>query len=288
MICAEGLQSPARMMIDTDAGRNLIKQNSVNPDLPIDQNGVLGSEFFRENKVNINYLSKCLEIQNELYLFETTHILTIPAKTVTKFYIPIKNTEKSEGYEPRLHIGEGINAGDAIVENCNGKAYIKFANTNEITKQVDELLKNKKMKPSQSPYNTPVWIVPEKPDSKGKLKWRMVLDFRKLNEKTIRDSYSQPNINDMLDSLGSARYFSVFDLATGFHHIKMDPKDSNKTAFSTHHGHYEFDRMPFGSKSAPATFQRLMDITLTGLIGTELFVYLDDLVIFADTLEEHK
>ena len=111
----------------------------------------------------------------------------------------------------------------------------------------------------------------------------MVLEFRKLNEKTIGDSYLLPNINDILDSLGSARYFSVFDLATGLHHVKMDPND-----FYTPLGHYEFDRMPFGLKTAPATFQTLMDITLTGLIGTELFVYLDVIVIFADTLEEHE
>ncbi|XP_043475954.1 uncharacterized protein LOC122507359 [Leptopilina heterotoma] len=158
----------------------------------------------------------------------------------------------------------------------------------EITKQVNELLKNKIIKPSQSPYNTPVWIVPKKPDSSGNLKWRMVLDFRKLNEKTIGDSYPLPHINDILDSISSAKYFSVFDLATGFHHIRMNPNDSHKTAFSTPHGHYEFDRMPFGLKTAPATFQRLMDLTLTGLIGTELFVYLDDIVIYADTLEEHE
>ena len=172
MICADGLQSPARMMIDTGAGRNLIKQNAVNlkllidekivlnrtginhlplftmgqvqmnilgyptilntfsEEVPTDGDGVLGSEFFRENKVNINYVSKFLEIQNKLYPFESTQISTIPAKTVTTFYIPIENTGKSEGYIPRLHIGEGIYAGDAIVKNFKGKAYIKFANTN--------------------------------------------------------------------------------------------------------------------------------------------------------------
>ena len=68
----------------------------------------------------------------------------------------------------------------------------------------------------------------------------------------------------------------------------MDPKDSHKTAFSTPHGHYEFDRMPFGLKTAPGTFERLMDLTSTGLIGTELFVYLDDIVIYANTLEKHE
>ena len=100
----------------------------------------------------------------------------------------------------------------------------------ESTKQVDESLKNKIIKPSQSPYNNPVWIIPEKPDSKGNIKWRMVLDFRKRIEKAIGDSYPLPNINDILDSLGSARYFSVFDLLTDFHHIKMGPEDSNKPA----------------------------------------------------------
>ena len=95
-------------------------------------------------------------------------------------------------------------------------------------------------------------------------------------------------MNDIRDSLGSARYFSEFGLATGFHHIKIDPKDSYKTAFSTPCGHYESDRMLFGLNTAPTTFQRLMDISLTGLIGTKLFVYLDDIVIFSDTLEEHK
>ena len=94
-------------------------------------------------------------------------------------------------------------------------------------------------------------------------------------------------INDILDSLGSAKYFSVFDLATGFQHIKMDPKDSHKTAFSTPRNHSEFDRMPFGLTTAAATFLRLMDLTLTGLIGTELFVYLDDSYI-CKYLEEHE
>ena len=75
----------------------------------------------------------------------------------------------------------------------------------------------------------------------------------------------------------------MFDVPTGFHHVKMDPKDSYKTEFSTPHGHYEFDRMSFGLKIAPATFQRLMYLTLTGLIATELFVYLDYIVIYANT-----
>lgn len=158
----------------------------------------------------------------------------------------------------------------------------------EIDKQIKQLLDNDVIKPSISPYNSPLWIVPKKADSKGNKRWRMVIDYRALNEKTIGDAYPLPNITEILDQLGSAKYFSVFDLASGFHQIPMDGKDAPKTAFSTPYGHYEFKRMPFGLRNAPATFQRLMDHVLTGLQGIELFVYLDDIVLYASSLREHE
>ena len=157
----------------------------------------------------------------------------------------------------------------------------------EIDRQVNKLLKEDIIEPSTSPYNSPVWIVPKKPDSSGNKRWRMVIDYRNLNEKTIGDAYPLPNITDILDQLGSAKYFSVLDLASGFHQIPMDPNDAPKTAFSTPYGHYQFKRMPFGLKNAPATFQRLMDNVLSGLQGIELFVYMDDIVIYARSLQEH-
>lgn len=84
----------------------------------------------------------------------------------------------------------------------------------------------------------PLQIVPKKPDSKGNPRWRMVIDYRRLNEKTIGDAYPLPNITDILDQLGSAKYFSIFDLASGFHQIQMKQEDADKTAFSTPFGHY--------------------------------------------------
>lgn len=158
----------------------------------------------------------------------------------------------------------------------------------EIDSQVRQLLTNEIIKPSISPYNSPLWIVPKKADSKGNKRWRMVIDYRALNERTVGDAYPLPNITEILDQLGSAKYFSVFDLASGFHQIQMSEKDAPKTAFSTPYGHYEFQRMPFGLKNAPATFQRLMDQVLSGLQGNELFVYLDDIVLYSSSLHEHE
>lgn len=112
-------------------------------------------------------------------------------------------------------------------------------------------------------------------------------DFRKLNDKTISDKYPIPYIADILDKLGRTKYFSTLELASGFHQIEMDPKDTCKTAFSVDGGHYEFTRMPFGLKNAPATFQRVMDNVLGPLIGSICLVYLDDIIVFSPSLTEH-
>lgn len=117
----------------------------------------------------------------------------------------------------------------------------------------------------------------------------MVIDYRALNDKTIGDAYIYPlrNISEILDQLGGAKYFSILDLASRFHKIPMALSDLHKTAFSTSYGHYQFKRMPFGLKNAPATFQRLMNNVLSGLQGNEMSVYIDDIVIYAHSLEEH-
>ncbi|CAK9796607.1 Retrovirus-related Pol polyprotein from transposon 297 [Anthophora quadrimaculata] len=158
----------------------------------------------------------------------------------------------------------------------------------EITKQVADLLENDIIQPSASPYNSPLWVVPKKPDSQGNKRWRMVIDYRALNENSVADAYPLPNITEILDQLGSAKYFSTFDLANGFHQIALSEQDAAKTAFSTPYGHYQFKRMPFGLRNAPSTFQRLMDSVLSGLQGNEMFVYLDDIVIYASSLTEHN
>lgn len=159
--------------------------------------------------------------------------------------------------------------------------------TQEIKSQVEKLLKNNVIEESHSPWNAPVHLVPKKMDASGEVKFRMVIDYRRLNDITTDDKYPLPNITDLFDKLGKSRYFSTLDLANGYHQIEINESDRQKTAFSTEAGHYQFLRMPFGLKTAPATFQRAMDNVLRGLQGLHSLVYMDDIIIYSTSIEEH-
>lgn len=142
-----------------------------------------------------------------------------------------------------------------------------YIHKEEVYRQVNDMLNQGIIRQSFSPWSFPIWIVPKKKDASGKEKWRLVIDYRKLNEKTIDDRYPIPNITEILDKLGKCMYFSTLDLASGFHQIEITPDDIPKTAFSVENGHFEFVRMPFGLKNAPSTFQRIMDNVLRDLQG---------------------
>lgn len=141
---------------------------------------------------------------------------------------------------------------------------------------------------SRSRYSSPIIVIPKKKDQSGVNKFRIVVDYRRLNQVTIDDKYPLPNIDGILDKLGKAQYVSTLDLAKGYHQILMSEKDIEKTAFITPAGLYDFVRMPFGLKNAPATFQRLMNEILREYINKICIVYLDDILIFSTTLEEHE
>ncbi|XP_055522771.1 uncharacterized protein LOC129716953 [Wyeomyia smithii] len=125
----------------------------------------------------------------------------------------------------------------------------------EVQNQVQKLLRDGIISESISPYTSPIWIVPKKADASGTKEIRLVIDYRKLNEKTISDRYPIPEITEILDKLGKAIYFSTIDLVSGFHQIQLDENDREKTAFSNNGGKYEFTRMPFGLKMRPQHFK---------------------------------
>ena len=116
---------------------------------------------------------------------------------------------------------------------------------------------------------------------------RFCIDYRQLNDRTKKDSYPLPRIDECLDALAGGGWFSTLDLRSGYHQVAMDPNDADKTAFVTRRGIFKWKVMPFGLCNAPATFQRLMDIVLSGLNFEICLVYLDDVIIFGSTPEEH-
>lgn len=152
-----------------------------------------------------------------------------------------------------------------------------------IADQVNEMLQKGVVRESASPWAAPVILVKKKDGS-----WRFCVDYRRLNAITKKDVYPLPRIDDVIDCLHSASYFSSVDLRSGYWQIPVDPAHKEKTAFVTPDGLFEFNVMPFGLCNAPATFERFMDTILRGLKWEICLCYLDDVVIFGRTFEEHN
>jgi hypothetical protein len=168
----------------------------------------------------------------------------------------------------------------------------------ELDKQIEELLKNGLIEPSLSPYAAAALIVPKyNPD--GTIKgWRMVVDYRLLNVITIKYQYPMPRVDDIIDSVNGAMFFSSCDATSGFWQLRLHPTDIPKTAFRTPSGLYQWRVLPFGLSNSPAVFQRTMSSffqkTFTdtegntcNALGTFIKVYLDDVLIFSKTAEDH-
>ena len=146
---------------------------------------------------------------------------------------------------------------------------------------LQDLLNSGVIKESKSPFASPVVLVRKKDNT-----LRVCVDFRKLNSKTIKDSYPIPRVADTLQALSGAKLFCTLDLQSGYLQVKVSEKDQPKTAMTTPFGLYQFTRMPFGLTNAPATFQRLMEYCLRDLNYKTCVVYMDDVVVFARNFDE--
>ena len=161
---------------------------------------------------------------------------------------------------------------------------IPFARRQFLEQEVEKLLAIGAISPADPgacPYASRTVIAPKKD---GTL--RMCVDYRDVNAQTEKDSYPLPRIDQVWPTLANARYFASLDLLMGYHQVEVDPKDRVKTAFLTHRGLYVYNVMPFGLCNAPATFQRLMEKVLGHHIGVGVLVYLDDVLIYAETPEQ--
>jgi transposase InsO family protein len=178
-----------------------------------------------------------------------------------------------------------IRTGDALPIKKNPYK-VPYALREEMQRQLGEMQDKGVIKPCASPWGAPVILVPKKsPD--GKPKYRFCTDFRGLNSVTAIPVYPIPDMKSNLSLMAGSKYFTLIDIENAYWNIPIREEDKDKTGFVTPFGTFRYERMAFGLAGAPSTFQRIMDAMLVGLRDVEVLVYLDDLLIFSETIEEH-
>lgn len=152
----------------------------------------------------------------------------------------------------------------------------------EIDRQVATLLADGVIEESCSPWASPVVLVKKKNGE-----WRFCIDYRRLNSVTVKDCHPLPRVDDTLDALAGSLWFSTLDFSNGYWQVEVAEGDREKTAFTTGRGLYQWRSMPMGLTNSPATFQRMMELVLRGLPWQVCMVYLDDVLIYSPTFEDH-
>ena len=148
--------------------------------------------------------------------------------------------------------------------------------------EMEKLQKMGGIEPSTSPFSSPTILVKKKDGT-----MRLCIDDRKLNSFTKKDAHPLPRIEDIFETLSGSKFFTTLDLATGYHQVEVRVEDREKTAFTTPYGLFQYNVMPFGLTTAPATFMRLMTIVFSGMLYSTCLAYFDDIIIFGATFDEH-
>ena len=152
----------------------------------------------------------------------------------------------------------------------------------EVNSQVEEMLKNNIIRPSKSPWNAPIILVKKKDQS-----MRFVCDFRNLNDITKKDTYPLPQIKDVIDKMHGAKYWTTLDAASAYWSVPLTESSKEKNAFSVPHGKFEFEVTPYGLCNAGRSYQRMIDMCLSDLPKDRILAYIDDIVIFSRTFDDH-
>jgi len=162
---------------------------------------------------------------------------------------------------------------------------LSHAEDEELKRQLKELVDAKYVSPSVSPWGSPILFVRKKPNAEGKVELRMCIDYRSLNSKTVRDQYPLPLISELLNTASGHKFYSSLDLRSGYHQMLMEEESRSLTSFVTKYGTYQFNVLPFGVANGPPAFSRLIKSLLGHVKG--VITYMDDILIFSNTLQEH-
>ncbi|GBG64906.1 hypothetical protein CBR_g48372 [Chara braunii] len=233
-------------------------------------------------------LVKKEQLEEQVFVFYVRPIIEAQERdsstdpTIAKLLEEFKDLTESPRVVPRpiqhrIEIEPGSRTSKGAIYRMSPRELEQFR------KQLNELLEKGWIRPSLSPFGAPVLFVPKK---EGEL--RMCIDYRGLNAITVKNAEPLPRIDDLLDRVQGCKYFSKIDLKSGYHQIEVHPDDQYKTVFRTRYGHYEFIVMPFGLTNAPTTFQRCMNDLFRPWLDKFVVVYLDDILVFSKTLQEHQ
>jgi hypothetical protein len=205
------------------------------------------------------------------------------AAELLRLYRDVFPDKLPDGLPPSRDVDHRIELTPGAVPPSRPTIRLSASELAELKKQLEELLRAGFISPSKSPFGAPILFVKKKDGS-----MRMCVDYRALNNLTIKNSYPLPRVDELFDRLQGAQFFSKIDLVSGYHQIRIAAEDIPKTAFRTRYGHYEFNVLPFGLTNAPATFMHLMHETFREYLDDFVLVFLDDILIFSKTLADHE
>jgi hypothetical protein len=290
-----------RLTIILSNNKNFSHQFFVLDHLP--EGCILGIDFLRAFDFTIAVKDRRLTYKHQNGL-ET---LAIPLQPLCNIQLQVENPFRLPDVEKSLteKIAELIHAINKLFANTMSELGLAYAVKHKIDtgtsnpislplrrtpnklklvvrSHIEDMEKHKIIRESTSPYAAPVVMVKKKG---GEM--RFYVDYRKLNQVTVKDRFPLPRIDETIESLYGAKFFTTLDLFSGYWQIEIKESDKHKTAFICEYGQYEFNRMPFGLTNAPSTFQRLMNTILRPVLNLSALVYLDDIIIFSKTVEEH-
>ena len=202
----------------------------------------------------------------------STEATDVEAQKLLKRYGDVFPDDLPKGLPPKRDVDHRIELVDGAKPPSRPVYRMSPTELNELKKQLSELTDKEFIQPSKSPYGAPVLFVRKKDGST-----RMCVDYRALNKLTIKNKYPLPRVDELLDRLNGARWFSKIDLRSGYHQVRIAAEDVDKTAFRTRYGHFEFRVLPFGLTNAPATFMHLMQKIFDRHLDDFVIIFLDDI-----------